>query len=211
MADSTASTDTAATDLVIPEDIGRNDPCPCGSGAKYKKCCQKAHRVQQEAQKESTRVETLIKPTTNAWGIYKLLRQVRENNMHALFFDMTHPEGPFRARYDKKTDYILAADAGDETLVAGSESDLRRVRIDGDDHYLLLSEGLKDPRSTRYRYQVVVLRPNEIDADGNPREVEHAGFRVWDIQRHERAKDQVEDGDLSLVDLGYVWGDKVQD
>jgi preprotein translocase subunit SecA len=21
------------------KDIGRNDPCPCGSGRKYKKCC----------------------------------------------------------------------------------------------------------------------------------------------------------------------------
>jgi len=21
------------------KDIGRNDPCPCGSGLKYKKCC----------------------------------------------------------------------------------------------------------------------------------------------------------------------------
>jgi uncharacterized protein YecA (UPF0149 family) len=21
------------------EKIGRNDPCPCGSGKKYKKCC----------------------------------------------------------------------------------------------------------------------------------------------------------------------------
>ena len=23
----------------IPGKIGRNDPCPCGSGKKYKKCC----------------------------------------------------------------------------------------------------------------------------------------------------------------------------
>jgi uncharacterized protein YecA (UPF0149 family) len=23
-------------------DIGRNDPCPCGSGKKFKKCCLKA-------------------------------------------------------------------------------------------------------------------------------------------------------------------------
>jgi uncharacterized protein YecA (UPF0149 family) len=23
------------------EEIGRNDPCPCGSGKKYKKCCGK--------------------------------------------------------------------------------------------------------------------------------------------------------------------------
>jgi uncharacterized protein YecA (UPF0149 family) len=22
--------------------VGRNDPCPCGSGRKYKKCCLKA-------------------------------------------------------------------------------------------------------------------------------------------------------------------------
>lgn len=202
---------TAASDIEIPDDIGRNDPCPCGSGAKYKKCCQKAHRVQREAQKESTRVEALINAQTNAWGVYKLLRQVRENNMYALFFDMSHSEGPFRARFATKTDYILAADAGDETLVAGPESDLRRVRIDGDDHYLLLSEGLDDPRSTRYRYQVVVLRPNEVDADGNERDVDHPGFRVWDIQRHERAKDQVDDGDLSLVDLGYTWGAQADD
>ena len=25
----------------IPKDIGRNDPCPCGSGKKYKNCCMK--------------------------------------------------------------------------------------------------------------------------------------------------------------------------
>jgi uncharacterized protein YecA (UPF0149 family) len=40
------------TDAVIPfgsryelpapaPEIGRNDPCPCGSGKKYKKCCMK--------------------------------------------------------------------------------------------------------------------------------------------------------------------------
>lgn len=23
----------------IGEKVGRNDPCPCGSGKKYKKCC----------------------------------------------------------------------------------------------------------------------------------------------------------------------------
>jgi preprotein translocase subunit SecA len=26
---------------VVSEKIGRNDPCPCGSGKKYKKCCGK--------------------------------------------------------------------------------------------------------------------------------------------------------------------------
>ena len=29
----------AATPYVAPAKVGRNDPCPCGSGKKYKKCC----------------------------------------------------------------------------------------------------------------------------------------------------------------------------
>ena len=27
------------TNHAVAEKIGRNDPCPCGSGKKYKKCC----------------------------------------------------------------------------------------------------------------------------------------------------------------------------
>lgn len=31
--------------VVVGKKIGRNDPCPCGSGKKYKKCCGKMHKV----------------------------------------------------------------------------------------------------------------------------------------------------------------------
>jgi preprotein translocase subunit SecA len=27
---------------MVEEKTGRNEPCPCGSGKKYKKCCGKA-------------------------------------------------------------------------------------------------------------------------------------------------------------------------
>ena len=30
---------TASSGEVAPGKVGRNDPCPCGSGKKYKKCC----------------------------------------------------------------------------------------------------------------------------------------------------------------------------
>jgi len=30
-----------ANTIVKGEKVGRNDPCPCGSGKKYKKCCSK--------------------------------------------------------------------------------------------------------------------------------------------------------------------------
>jgi len=32
--------------MAKPEKIGRNEPCPCGSGRKYKKCCLRAITVQ---------------------------------------------------------------------------------------------------------------------------------------------------------------------
>ena len=32
-------TDRVAAAARIAPKVGRNDPCPCGSGAKFKKCC----------------------------------------------------------------------------------------------------------------------------------------------------------------------------
>jgi preprotein translocase subunit SecA len=32
-------TPAAATVKRVAAKVGRNDPCPCGSGKKYKKCC----------------------------------------------------------------------------------------------------------------------------------------------------------------------------
>ena len=34
-------TDTANKTIRKGKKVGRNDPCPCGSGKKYKKCCGK--------------------------------------------------------------------------------------------------------------------------------------------------------------------------
>jgi hypothetical protein len=34
-----AAVNDAIGGVVAPDEPGRNDPCPCGSGAKYKKCC----------------------------------------------------------------------------------------------------------------------------------------------------------------------------
>jgi preprotein translocase subunit SecA len=43
-ADTSSGTTTTTVNISKPkneqgEKVGRNDPCPCGSGKKYKKCC----------------------------------------------------------------------------------------------------------------------------------------------------------------------------
>ena len=45
------------TDLPF-EKIGRNDPCPCGSGKKYKRCCLDKHRAAKH-EKTDAEVENL--------------------------------------------------------------------------------------------------------------------------------------------------------
>ncbi|MEP1576197.1 SEC-C metal-binding domain-containing protein [Roseibium album] len=34
--------DRCAGDVEFLEKLGRNDPCPCGSGRRYKRCCLKS-------------------------------------------------------------------------------------------------------------------------------------------------------------------------
>ena len=58
--------------------IGRNEPCPCGSGKKYKHCCLKKHEVAREAQNpeqtenlqaKEKEQEQLIKRIDKAFGL----------------------------------------------------------------------------------------------------------------------------------------------
>lgn len=190
----------------VPSDIGRNDPCPCGSGQKYKKCCFRTHQVQKEAAKTNRSVENLIGAGTSPWDFYKLLAQTHKSNLVNLFWEMGHDLGAFRERYPSKEAFIRAISAGEDALVAGAEYDLRWIRHDGPDVYLLLTRGLGDPKRDTLDFDVVHLRPNGIDENRSTRAATHRGWRIWDVYHHERGKgDLDEDQDLGLRDLGYEW------
>ncbi|MFC1643497.1 SEC-C metal-binding domain-containing protein [Chlamydiota bacterium] len=54
--------------------IGRNDPCPCGSGRKYKKCCEgSGHHINQE---DVSREELLDMKTGTLFDDYMLLFEI---------------------------------------------------------------------------------------------------------------------------------------
>lgn len=190
----------------VPSDIGRNDPCPCGSGKKYKKCHYKIHRVQKEAAKTSRSVEDVVKPDTSPWGVYGVLQQVVENNMPGFFWELFHDESPMREAYPSKEAYLSEIGAGKERMAGGAEYDLARIRHDGPDTLLMLVRGTEDPKMQSLLADVVTLRPNQIAGDRSVREVEHEGYRVWSLERHEVAKDDV-DEELDFGALGYGWND----
>lgn len=189
----------------VPDDIGRNDPCPCGSGKKYKKCHYKIHRVQKEAAKTSRSVEDVVEPTTGPWDFYGVLEQVVENNMPGFFWELFHDASALRQTYPDKEAYLSEIGSGKARMAGGSEYDLARIRHDGPDTLLLLVRGLDDPKMQSLLVDVVTLRPNQIAGDRTLREVEHEGFRIWNLERHEIAKDDVEEVDFAM--LGYQWAE----
>ncbi|MEC9397431.1 MAG: SEC-C domain-containing protein [Myxococcota bacterium] len=191
--------------IEIPSDIGRNDPCPCGSGKKYKKCHMRLHQAQREAEKSTRSVEQLVNDETLPFQVYKMIAQATENNLVALIWEMSHELGPFRAAFPEQSNYLLEVNSGKATLPAGAEQEFMRLRIDLPDAYILLARGADDPRVGHVTYELITLRANEYDGDLNTREVEHQGWRIWDIQTHRRDKSELEDADLSISEFGVGW------
>ena len=72
----------------MAKDIGRNDPCPCGSGKKYKKCCGVTPQVKQRTYSQ---VKEMSSKATLTWVTKVLSKSLRE----------THPES------QEKLDKIL--------------------------------------------------------------------------------------------------------
>lgn len=193
---------TPASD--VPNNVGRNDPCPCGSGEKYKKCCMQTHRVQKEAQKTSRRPEQLIGEQTAPWRMYKLIEQMRENNMPNLFWESSHELGPWRASYPTREAYFEALGNGSEQMVAREGFDLLRIRHDGPDVLLLLVRGHEDPHRSTVAFEVVTLRRNELDTNREARPAPYGGWRIWAVDRHELKKGEF-DGEVDFDRLGYAW------
>lgn len=55
--------------------VGRNDPCPCGSGRKYKKCCQAGFDEKDFNYRRWRRVEADLIPELLAYGLDTLVQR----------------------------------------------------------------------------------------------------------------------------------------
>jgi hypothetical protein len=58
----------------LPDKVGRNEPCPCGSGKKYKRCCLEKHEASRHANDTALKAkqkeqERLIKYIEKAFGL----------------------------------------------------------------------------------------------------------------------------------------------
>jgi len=75
--------------------VGRNDPCPCGSGLKYKKCCLDREPAPAEIPLDLTPAE-LVRRRGEAFSAGDF----------AFIYDTYHPDSNFRAQFPSRKAYI---------------------------------------------------------------------------------------------------------
>lgn len=184
----------------------RNDPCPCGSGKKYKNCHMRLEQLEREAAKDTRAVTELVGPETLPWEIFLMLQEANAQHLHAFYYELFHELGPMRARYPEQINLLQAADAGDEAIPGGAGFELIRTRVDDPDVHLLLAQNLTNPATDHVDLQLITLRPNGFGADATPRNTPHHGLRVWDVKHIKHAKDEIgRDGEIWFEDLGVSW------
>jgi len=86
--------------------VNRNDPCPCGSGKKYKKCCLRtAEVISLERVRADRAHEALLERLVRRLGDRKLEQEI--NVALFRFFGGSPPEDPSEEEMDLPMDWIL--------------------------------------------------------------------------------------------------------
>ena len=203
------STDATLKSIEIPAHTGRNDPCPCGSGKKYKKCHMRLNKALSDSSASSPPITDRITAETSPYDAYVVLRDAHADNLSSLFFDAAHPQGPWRAQFKDRETFLLAASSGTLTLPAAASFEIMRLRVDLPDVYVLLAHGAEDPRQDHVFYQILTLRPNELDAAGARRAGEPPeGWRLFEVRNERVAKSALPEQDgadvsLDLFEIGW--------
>ena len=115
--------------------VGRNDPCPCGSGRKYKKCCA-LQPVASSAEPEST-LPTLVTPEGTALSF---------SSAHYTILDEAAVRRALAQSAEFEADRVDGSYAWIEQPSAGETGLLGAVRIDGS---ALLLECMSEERLAR--------------------------------------------------------------
>lgn len=85
-------------DEIRPQPVGRNQPCPCGSGSKYKKCCLLRERRETAASlpawaiNSSRKLQLFLKYATKVYSMARILGSFTDNRRNPIYptFDVVN-------------------------------------------------------------------------------------------------------------------------
>jgi hypothetical protein len=143
------------------EVVGRNDPCPCGSGKKYKRCCANKDDVARRAAQEHPDVDEVLGPDASIYDLWLRWRAARKISDFNLLYDMIRADSALAERLGDRAAFIADCDQG-TALVPSGEATFRHLRIvDGARAKLLQTVGDDDAANPRIRCECLDLEKTE--------------------------------------------------
>lgn len=171
---------------------GRNDPCPCGSGKKYKKCCFKTQQIQKQTQQSTAKLADFIRPQTIPYHWFKGLQMILNRREWALLYQTFFVGGPLMEKYSSVEAFIEEARNHPTRVPAGGDFYLRRIRI-ADEYAFIMGQRNKDDRRTSdVTFEVLKIVNTEM------------GYRINDFERRQYTKADFDGSDPSFEDFALV-------
>ena len=175
--------------------IGRNDPCPCGSGKKYKKCCYKKDQIERRVAERLRDVDDILQPDATIYRIWYEWRKAKELSDFNFLYDLIVSESPLAERFRDRSGFVAACTEGSDDIPTGKPATFRHLTIfDSKTAKLLQTIGDNDPTTT-------VMRCECIDLVNTER-----GWRLSELEIREVSKAEDTEISLALFDDGEVTG-----
>jgi hypothetical protein len=103
--------------------VGRNDPCPCGSGKKYKQCCLRAHEVDDGLRIRLRTAEGALVPVLLTYAVQEFGEEFVDEAWDEFFLWTDVPDvgdsAEFGTTFDPFLVFAFVPDAAEEALPDG--------------------------------------------------------------------------------------------
>ncbi len=154
--------------------LQRNDPCPCGSGAKYKACCLKMDKARAHLARSSVDVGSAVSADTLPYAFWKRWSSACVRSEHGLLYELMWPEGEMRQRVGSWESFF---DALSGTFLPAEPSwRLVKIKLDEMNAWLLLEQEVEKSRQHHCDLALLHLY-RTVD-----------GYRVRNILRQEQCE-----------------------
>ena len=138
--------------------IGRNDPCPCGSGKKYKKCCFKKDQVESRLSAESPDIEEVIGPDASIYTVWLKWREARARSDFNFLYDTILSGSSLAESVGDREAFVAACSDGTAAIPSGDVARFRHVTLyEGERARLLQTVGDSDSAAQNLRCECLEL------------------------------------------------------
>ncbi|MBN1945269.1 MAG: SEC-C domain-containing protein [Bradymonadales bacterium] len=171
--------------------VGRNDPCPCGSGLKYKKCCARKDEIEHRVAEHIRQVDEVLDEQATVYRVWCEWRKAKEMADFNFLYDLIAKDCPLNGQFADRTAFLTACDDGTDQIPSGEPARFKTLRIiDGQEAFLLQTLGESEPGQLNVRCERIHFHRTD------------RGWRLWELTVREVPKSEEIPLSLALFEQG---------